>query len=168
MAVAMPVAMPVAMAVAVASAKEAGRQASVRPGAGRGLLLAIRSAPLAKRPSPCWPRVSEAFEPPAAGRCAIHNLISTERDIHGAKYLRFDIHESILTIRYLRSDINGAMSKERDTCDSISTMIIFPRLGTHDSMFTIRYSGSAISTERNTLGARYPLSDIHDTNTGCP
>ena len=160
--------MAVAMAVAVASAKEAGRQASVRPGAGRGLLLAIRSAPLAKRPSPCWPRVSEAFEPPAAGRCAIHNLISTERDIHGAKYLRFDIHESILAIRYLRSDINGAMSKERDTCDSISTMIIFPRLGTHDSMFTIRYSGSAISTERNTLGARYPLSDIHDTNTGCP
>jgi hypothetical protein len=123
------------MAVAVASAKEAGRQASVRPGAGRGLLLAIRSAPLAKRPSPCWPRVSEAFEPQAVGRCTIHNPMSKQRDIHGAKYLRFDIHESILTVRYLRSDINGAMSKERDTCDSISTMIRCPRLDVHDPIF---------------------------------
>jgi hypothetical protein len=105
------------VAMAVASAKEAGFQASVRPGAGRGLLLAIRSAPLAKRPSPCWPRVSEAFESPAAGRCTIHISISKQRDIHGAKYLRFDIHESILTIRYLRSDIHGAMSIERDAHD---------------------------------------------------
>jgi hypothetical protein len=31
--------------------------------------------------------------------------------------LRFDIHESILTIRYLRSDIHGAMSIERDAHD---------------------------------------------------
>lgn len=145
-----------AVAMAVASAKEAGLQASVRPGAGGGLLLVIRSAPLAKRPPPCWPRVSEAFEPPAAGRCAIHNSISKQRDIHGAKYLRFDIHESILMIRYLRSDIHGAMSKERDTCDSQSTMIRCSRLDAHDSMFTIRYSGSAISTEQNTLGARCP------------
>jgi hypothetical protein len=126
--------MAVAMAVAVASAKEAGRQASVRPAAGRGLLLAIRSAPLAKRPSPCWPRVSEAFEPPAAGRCTIYISISKQRDIHGAKYLRFDIHESILTVRYLRSDINGAMSKERDTCDSES-MNRRPRLDVHDPIF---------------------------------
>ena len=126
--------MAVAMAVAMASAKEAGRQASVRPGAGRGLLLAIRSAPLAKRPSPCWPRVSEAFEPPAVGRCTIHNPMSKQRDIHGAKYLRFDIHESILTVRYLRSDINGAMSKERDTCDSES-MNRHPRLDVHDPIF---------------------------------
>jgi hypothetical protein len=130
----MAVAIAVAIAVAMASANGAGRQASVRPGAGRGLLLAIRSAPLAKRPSPCWPRVSEAFEPPAVGRCAIHTPIPKEGNICGSKYLRFDIHEPILTIRYLRYDINGAMSKERDACDSKS-MTRYPRLDVHDPIF---------------------------------